>query len=170
MLTSACTGWICYAEKQLGSYILPYISSVKSPQQTVGATIYATSWVSGQTRFTMYNFVFQVETQEETCQNEGLKITEVDSVLDLIQLKETHFKGLEESQLDRMFTNVDEEGHLYGVSGSSGGYAETVFRYAAETLFGSKFSSQIVVTSCRHVRSFSSKHKFEIYAYACCRC
>ncbi|KAK0598007.1 hypothetical protein LWI29_030734 [Acer saccharum] len=55
---------------------------------------------------------------------------------DLIQLKETHFKGLEESQLDRMFTNVDE-GHLYGVSGSSGGYAETVFRYAAETLFGS---------------------------------
>lgn len=32
-------GWICYAEKQLGSYVLPYISSVKSPQQTVGATI-----------------------------------------------------------------------------------------------------------------------------------
>ncbi|ESR45140.1 hypothetical protein CICLE_v10004004mg [Citrus x clementina] len=28
------------------------------------------------------------------------------------------------------------EGHLYGVAGSSGGYAETVFRHAAETLFG----------------------------------
>lgn len=27
------------------------------------------------------DFVFQVETQEETCQNEGLRITEVDSVL-----------------------------------------------------------------------------------------
>ncbi|TXG69753.1 hypothetical protein EZV62_004688 [Acer yangbiense] len=175
-------GWICYAEKQLGSYILHYISSVKSPQQTVGAIIYATSWVSGQLSDKIYhvtvmpcydkkleasrdNFVFQVETQEETCQNEGLMITEVDSVLDLIQVRPGfHCSFFYE------FTNVDEEGHLYGVSGSSGGYAETVFRYAAETLFGSKFSSQIVVTSCRHVRSFSSKHKFEIYAYACCRC
>lgn len=33
-------------------------------------------------------------------------------------------------------TNVDEEGHLYGVSGGAGGYAETVFRHAAKTLFG----------------------------------
>lgn len=32
-------------------------------------------------------------------------------------------------------TNVDEEGHLYGVSGSSGGYAETIFRHAAKSLF-----------------------------------
>ena len=33
------TGWICYAEKTLGSYILPYISSVKSPQQTIGTIV-----------------------------------------------------------------------------------------------------------------------------------
>lgn len=33
-------------------------------------------------------------------------------------------------------TNVDEQGSLYGVSGGSGGYAETVFRYAAKVLFG----------------------------------
>lgn len=33
-------------------------------------------------------------------------------------------------------TNVNEEGDLYGVRGSSGGYAETIFRYAAKTLFG----------------------------------
>ncbi|KAA8519197.1 hypothetical protein F0562_013453 [Nyssa sinensis] len=39
MISSACPGWICYAEKTLGSYILPYISSVKSPQQTIGAII-----------------------------------------------------------------------------------------------------------------------------------
>lgn len=32
-------GWICYAEKQLGSFVLPYVSSVKSPQQTIGAAI-----------------------------------------------------------------------------------------------------------------------------------
>lgn len=32
-------GWICYAEKQLGSYVLLYVFSVKSPQQTIGAAI-----------------------------------------------------------------------------------------------------------------------------------
>lgn len=41
LMRSLCinAGWICYAEKTLGSYILPYISSVKSPQQTIGVTI-----------------------------------------------------------------------------------------------------------------------------------
>jgi iron only hydrogenase large subunit-like protein len=39
VLSSACPGWICYAEKQLGSYVLPYVSSVKSPQQAIGAAI-----------------------------------------------------------------------------------------------------------------------------------
>ena len=32
--------------------------------------------------------------------------------------------------------NAAEGGHLYGVHGSSGGYAEIIFRYAAKTLFG----------------------------------
>ena len=34
MLASACPGWVCYAEKTHGSYILPYISTAKSPQVT----------------------------------------------------------------------------------------------------------------------------------------
>ena len=39
MLASACPGWICYAEKTHGSYILPYISSTKSPQQVMGTLV-----------------------------------------------------------------------------------------------------------------------------------
>ena len=39
LLTSACPGWVCYAEKKHGSYILPYISSVRSPQQTMGVLV-----------------------------------------------------------------------------------------------------------------------------------
>ena len=39
ILTSACPGWICYAEKTHGSYILPYISTVKSPQQVMGSLV-----------------------------------------------------------------------------------------------------------------------------------
>lgn len=33
MLASSCPGWVCYAEKTHGNFILPYISSTKSPQQ-----------------------------------------------------------------------------------------------------------------------------------------
>ena len=32
-------GWICYAEKTHGSYILPYISTTKSPQQIMGSLV-----------------------------------------------------------------------------------------------------------------------------------
>lgn len=39
MLTSSCPGWICYAEKTHGNFILPYISTVKSPQQIIGTFV-----------------------------------------------------------------------------------------------------------------------------------
>lgn len=39
VITSACPGWICYAEKTHGSFVLPYISSVKSPQQVMGSLL-----------------------------------------------------------------------------------------------------------------------------------
>jgi iron only hydrogenase large subunit-like protein len=39
LLTSECPGWICYAEKTQGEYIIPLISRVKSPQQILGSLI-----------------------------------------------------------------------------------------------------------------------------------
>lgn len=39
ILTSSCPGWICYAEKTHGTFILPYISTVKSPQQVMGSLV-----------------------------------------------------------------------------------------------------------------------------------
>lgn len=39
-------GWVCYAEKTHGSYILPYISTTKSPQQIMGSLI--KQWVRGK--------------------------------------------------------------------------------------------------------------------------
>ncbi|XP_010541924.1 PREDICTED: protein NAR1 [Tarenaya hassleriana] len=174
MLSSACPGWICYAEKQLGSYILPYISSVKSPQQSIGATIKHHLYralglrleeVYHVTVMPCYDkkleaarddFVFQMGSEGGTRDNEGLEQTEVDSVLttgevlDLIKLKGVDFKELEESPLDRLLTNLSEEGNLYGVSGSSGGYAETIFRHAAKTLFGKDINSPLEFRTLRN--------------------
>ncbi len=39
MVFCALAGWICYAEKTHGSYILPYISTTKSPQQIMGSLV-----------------------------------------------------------------------------------------------------------------------------------
>lgn len=32
-------GWICYAEKTHGDFIIPYISTTKSPQQIMGTIV-----------------------------------------------------------------------------------------------------------------------------------
>ncbi|KAG7019383.1 Protein NAR1, partial [Cucurbita argyrosperma subsp. argyrosperma] len=161
-------GWICYAEKQHGSYILPYISSVKSPQQMIGSIVkhhmcqklgIRSDDVYHVTVMPCYDkkleaaredFVFQSDSIKKTREeNEAHKITEVDSVLtsgevlELIQMKEVDFKSLEESPLDRILTNVNEEGHLFGVRGSSGGYAETIFRHAAKLLFGKEIEGPL---------------------------
>ena len=32
MLASSCPGWVCYAEKTHGNFILPYISTTRSSQ------------------------------------------------------------------------------------------------------------------------------------------
>ncbi|CDP07467.1 unnamed protein product [Coffea canephora] len=212
LISSACPAWINYAEKNLGSYILPNISSVKSPQQIIGAIIknhicqmlyQRPEDIYHVTVMPCYDkkleavrdaFVFQLDAQ-------GEKIVEVDSVLttvelldlikvifdffkcmvpsplspssitlsktflqafvllwlfspgkwvvadvwtfidmlpefDFLQSKSVDFASLEELPLDNLLTNLDDGNLLYGVRGSSGGYAETIFRYAAKNLFG----------------------------------
>ncbi|KAF7119299.1 hypothetical protein RHSIM_Rhsim13G0142900 [Rhododendron simsii] len=167
VIASACPGWICYAEKTLGSYILPYISSVKSPQQTMGAILkhhichklgIRSDEVYHVTVMPCYDkkleaarddFVFEVQSQGETHENAGLKISEVDSVLtsgevlDLLKSQSVDFEALEESPLDKLLTNINEEGFLYGVHGGSGGYAETILRHAAKTLFGKEITGPL---------------------------
>ncbi|KAE8637360.1 hypothetical protein CSA_011910 [Cucumis sativus] len=128
MISSACPGWICYAEKQHGSYILPYISSVKSPQQMIGSIV---KHHMCQKLGIRSDDVYHVTVMP--CYDKKLEaaredfVFQLDSATKLWRLRPTESQKL---------TNVNEEGHLFGVSGSSGGYAETIFRHAAKILFG----------------------------------
>jgi hypothetical protein len=45
---------------------------------------------------------------------------------------------------------VDEKGQLYGVSGGSGGYAETVFRHAARVLFNIEIDGPVDFRTVRN--------------------
>lgn len=46
--------------------------------------------------------------------------------------------------------NVDEDDHLFGVYGSSGGYADTIFRYAAKVLFGKEIVGPLEFKAIRN--------------------
>ncbi|XP_013601476.1 PREDICTED: protein NAR1 [Brassica oleracea var. oleracea] len=162
ILSSACPGWICYAEKTLGSFVLPYVSSVKSPQQAIGTAIkHHLCQALGLRLEEIYHVTVMpcYDKKLEAARDDfvfGDNLTEVDSVLttgeilDLLKLKGVDFKDLEESPLDRLLTNVTEEGHLYGVAGSSGGYAETIFRHAATALFGHTIAGPLEFKTLRN--------------------
>ncbi|KAG0616101.1 hypothetical protein M758_5G090500 [Ceratodon purpureus] len=166
VLASSCPGWVCYAEKTHGDDVLPYISAVKSPQQVMGAILKRYAFnslglfpedVYHVTIMPCYDkkleaaredFIFDVE-REGIAEDSRPQVTEVDCVLtsseilDLLQTRGVDFAELEEAPLDRVLTNVDERGHLYGVQGGSGSYAETIFRYAARELFGKEITGPL---------------------------
>jgi iron only hydrogenase large subunit-like protein len=39
IISSECPGWICYAEKKIGDWVIPHLSKLKSPQQILGHLI-----------------------------------------------------------------------------------------------------------------------------------
>lgn len=45
---------------------------------------------------------------------------------------------------------MNEGGHLYGVHGSSGGYAETIFRHAAGKLYGREIKGPLEFKTIRN--------------------
>ncbi|KAK8397886.1 hypothetical protein O3P69_004587 [Scylla paramamosain] len=88
MLASACPGWVCYAEKTHGSFILPYISTVRSPQQVMGSLV-KDLWATqkGLTPDKIYHvtvmpcFDKKLEAAREDFYNEAFSAREVDCVI-----------------------------------------------------------------------------------------
>lgn len=151
MLTSACPGWICYAEKTHGDYILPYISTTKSPQQVMGSLVkdYLANKINKKP-----NEIYHVTVMP--CFDKKLEASRPDFYWDLYQTRDVDcvittievdamlekekicFADLPLENLDTEFF-ISENEELIGHSGSaSGGYCEHVFTYAAFHLFARK--------------------------------
>ncbi|CAK1582205.1 unnamed protein product [Parnassius mnemosyne] len=155
MLSSSCPGWVCYAEKTHGNFILPYISTTKSPQQIMGTLVKRVLAQSRQLNpSTVYHVTLmpcydkKLEASREDFYSELLNCQDVDCVITAIELEqmlESSGKSLCEvpgAELERVW-GEDEEGAgeggavLMGHAGSgSGGYAHHVFLHAAQQLFG----------------------------------
>ncbi|KAN0037861.1 hypothetical protein ACTA71_000032 [Dictyostelium dimigraforme] len=150
MLSSACPGWICYAEKTHGEFILPYISTTKSPQQIMGTLVkyYFAEKIINTKPSNIYHVTImpcydkKLEASRNDFYNDIFKTKDVDCVLstteilDLFKEKEIDFLSLEEdNSIEDQFFQLSPSNEFYSIKGSSGGYLEFVYKYAAKELF-----------------------------------
>ncbi|KAI9182904.1 Cytosolic Fe-S cluster assembly factor nar1 [Blastocladiella emersonii ATCC 22665] len=146
MLASACPGWICYAEKTQ-PFVLPLISSAKSPQQVAGAVVrQAGDLARAYHVAVMPCYDKKLEASRADFYNDVLRARDVDCVLATKELDAlfgllappgTRLADFPEAPLDAWFRHDPASGELVGVPGSaSGGYLEYLLVYGAQHLLG----------------------------------
>nr|XP_032606910.1 cytosolic iron-sulfur assembly component 3 isoform X2 [Taeniopygia guttata] len=148
MLASACPGWICYAEKTHGSFIIPHISTTKSPQQVMGSLVkgyFAEQQHLPPDRIyhvtVMPCYDKKLEASRPDFFNQEYQTRDVDcvittgEVLKLLEQEGVSLSDLDPAPLDTMLGRAAEELSSHR-GGGSGGYLEHIFRHAARELFG----------------------------------
>ncbi|KAL3269620.1 hypothetical protein HHI36_008684 [Cryptolaemus montrouzieri] len=149
MLSSSCPGWVCYAEKTHGSYILPYISTTKSPQQIMGSLVkyWLNKYANDKTIYhvtVMPCFDKKLEASREEFSNKELDFKDVDCVITAIELEQMLQKeniSLNSLQDSTFFNPWNHTGEnipklTKHVGSGSGGYADHIFKFASKELFG----------------------------------
>ncbi|XP_049764679.1 probable cytosolic Fe-S cluster assembly factor CPIJ010948 [Schistocerca cancellata] len=151
VLASTCPGWVCYAEKTHGPLVLPYMSSVKSPQQVMGSLVKDhLSTLLKINPSSIYHVTImpcydkKLEASRTDFFNKETDAHDVDCVITAIELqqmlqqKDCDLADIESCPLDWPWEIERPPGaFLWGHRGSgSGGLAEHVFLHAASTLFG----------------------------------
>ncbi|XP_060116890.1 cytosolic iron-sulfur assembly component 3 [Heteronotia binoei] len=149
MLAAACPGWICYAEKTHGSFIIPYVSTAKSPQQVMGSLVkgrfaeqqhlrpdqiyhvavmpcYDKKLEASRPDF----FIQEHQTREVDC------VITTGEVVKLLDQEGVSLPDVEPAPLDGLFSSSSEDGLCGHAGGGSGGYLEHIFKHAAMELFG----------------------------------
>ena len=164
LLASSCPGWVCYAEKTAGSYVLPHISTVKSPQAVAGALIKRAA--SGAGARVLHAAVMPCADKKLEASRDELTLggePECDLVLTTIELQDMlRTRGIDiaagggpEDDVDALIELVapraaadggTETMDIDGLAGDaqrasaplggSGGWVETVARFACTELFG----------------------------------
>lgn len=140
-------GWICYAEKTHGSWILPHLSEVKSPQQIAGMLIkdilsQRIGTVASRLAVVMVMPCFdkKLEASRSDFLRADGESKDVDFVITPVEIEQIlqelaiDFNDLSSSSVDTFNDSLDYTWCVPTGSGS-GGYAENVLRYAAKELF-----------------------------------
>ncbi|XP_061741186.1 cytosolic Fe-S cluster assembly factor narfl [Nerophis ophidion] len=149
MLTSACPGWICYAEKTHGDFVLPYISTTRSPQQMMGSLVKGyfaeQQGLSPQQIYhvaVMPCFDKKLEASRSDFYLNDAESREVDCVITsgevqrMLEEENVSLSDVQAAPLDTMFSSVRDDEFLSHAGSGSGGYLHHVFTYAAKQIFG----------------------------------
>ena len=148
LISSACPGWICYAEKTHGNWILPFISQVKSAQQIMGSLVKdhlaKKLQVSPDSIYhitLMPCFDKKLEASRPDFFNEATDAHDVDMVITTIEVEQMltedniDMQDMPNSPLD--FLQGESNGTIKVNYGSgSGGFTENIFVHAVKELFG----------------------------------
>jgi len=154
VIASACPGWVCYAEKTHGDWILPFVSEVKSSQQIAGSIIkdmIPAVLGSNPSRVAhvsvMPCFDKKLEASRGDFFNEETGTHDVDMVITSVEVEEMldqmgiAFNDLKSGHIDPLSEAEDTSVLVVPPGGGSGGYAEHVLRYAAKELHGIEVGS-----------------------------
>lgn len=150
--TRSVLGWICYAEKSHGSYVLPYISTVRSPQAIMGSMVKNfLADKKGLLPSELYHAAIMpcFDKKLEASRNDflvpGTSVREVDCVISTaefdLMVESDRISLSDESRclkedMDDFTKYLSDPTLMVHSGGGSGGYAEQIFSYAAMELFG----------------------------------
>ncbi|HEX3029681.1 MAG TPA: NAD(P)-binding protein, partial [Clostridia bacterium] len=141
--TSCCPGWVNFVERRYPE-LIPYLSSCKSPQMMMGATVknhYRKMLGIDKKDLYVVSIVPCIAKKFEAARPEFAPdgIRDVDAVLtssemlDMVRLKRIDKNEIEPQEFDEPYRQVSGAGILFG---ASGGVAEAALRMAVEKLTG----------------------------------
>lgn len=151
MLSSSCPGWVCYAEKTHGNFILPYISTTRSPQQIMGVLVKQfLAQKLNSTSDKIYHVTVmpcydkKLEASREDFYSDVNKSKDVDCVITSIEIEQMlestdsqPLKSYEQLDLDWPWCTEKPKINVWAHETSgSGGYSDHIFVHAAKELFG----------------------------------
>uniref|UniRef100_A0A8C5SHS1 Nuclear prelamin A recognition factor n=1 Tax=Laticauda laticaudata TaxID=8630 RepID=A0A8C5SHS1_LATLA len=149
MFSSACPGWIQYAERVLPSMVIPHICTAKSPQQIMGSLV--KNYFARQQNLSpdkIFHVVVapcndkKLEALREDFYTHLYNSQEVDCVLtsgevfQMMEQRKISLKEINEVSFDTLFGGIEEE--LNRHDGRSDGYLEHIFKHSAKELFNTE--------------------------------
>ena len=151
--TSCCPGWVNMVEKRFPE-LIPHLSSCKSPQQMMGATVknhYAKKYGVSLDDLYVVSIVPCMAKKYEAARPEFAPngIRDVDSVItttefiEMLDRVRIDPKEVQPSHFDEPYARVTGAGVLFG---ASGGVAEAALRMAVEKLTGDVMVDQLEFT------------------------
>jgi formate dehydrogenase major subunit len=154
--TSCCPGWVNFAERRYPE-LIPHLSSCKSPQQMMGATVknhFGESAGLARDEIFVVSIVPCLAKKYEAARPEFAPdgIRDVDAVLtttelfEMLKLARIDVKQVEPREFDEPYRRVTGAGVLFG---ASGGVAEASLRMAVEKLTGKPLVDHLDFTEVR---------------------